>query len=152
MNAELPRKIGISTTGQPMHHTAGILLSCKGKYLLLDRVFPPPGYACPAGHIDEGEEPLHAAVRELREETGIVANPADMKFLGEEELPWNYCRELTDHYWYVYGLEVESEDIKIDLEESRSCVWASKEDLLALPLEQGWHYWFIKLGILPESV
>ena len=35
----------------------------------------------PAGHIEEGEEPLAAAVRELREEAGIAAE--DWQFLGK---------------------------------------------------------------------
>src|SRR3981189_1904108 len=42
--------------------------------------------ALPKGHIDPGESPLQAAEREVREETGIVAEP--VRELGESR------------YWY----------------------------------------------------
>src|ERR1700720_1798713 len=42
--------------------------------------------ALPKGHIDPGESPLQAAEREVREETGIVAEP--VRELGEAR------------YWY----------------------------------------------------
>lgn len=45
--------------------------------------------ALPKGHIDDGETPLEAAEREVREETGIVAEPVSE--LGESR------------YWYRRG-------------------------------------------------
>src|ERR1700680_3738169 len=42
--------------------------------------------ALPKGHVDPGETPMHAAEREVREETGIVAEP--VRELGEAR------------YWY----------------------------------------------------
>jgi 8-oxo-dGTP pyrophosphatase MutT (NUDIX family) len=39
----------------------------------------------PGGSIQEGETPEQAAVRELREETGLVASLADTRLLGEME-------------------------------------------------------------------
>lgn len=37
-------------------------------------------YMMPGGHVDEGESVLHAAVRELKEELDIDADPADLEF------------------------------------------------------------------------
>ncbi len=42
--------------------------------------------ALPKGHVDPGESPLQAAVREVREETGVLAEP--VRELGESR------------YWY----------------------------------------------------
>jgi 8-oxo-dGTP pyrophosphatase MutT (NUDIX family) len=39
-----------------------------------------PGFwSIPGGHIDEGEDPLAAAIREVKEETGVLISPADIK-------------------------------------------------------------------------
>jgi 8-oxo-dGTP pyrophosphatase MutT (NUDIX family) len=45
--------------------------------------------ALPKGHVDSGETPVQAAQREVREETGIVAEP--VRELGETR------------YWYRRG-------------------------------------------------
>lgn len=39
--------------------------------VLIERRFPPPGFAIPGGFVDIGESLEHAAVREAREETGL---------------------------------------------------------------------------------
>ncbi len=40
--------------------------------VLIERRNPPPGWAIPGGFVDVGERVEHAAVREAREETGLI--------------------------------------------------------------------------------
>jgi len=64
---------------------AGVLVSygMPGRMLLLNRA-DGEGWALPAGRIEEGESPEAAAVRELREETGLDVAGADLAPLGRE--------------------------------------------------------------------
>jgi len=51
--------------------TADIIVDIGGKVVLIERNNPPSGWAIPGGFIDYGESAEHAAVREIREETGL---------------------------------------------------------------------------------
>ncbi len=140
------KKTGTSSDGREMHYSAGIIVECNGRYLLLDRISPPPGFACPAGHIDEGEDPREACLRELREETGIVSS--DIEFICEEEIPWNYCKSAEAHYWYLYKASVESESVVLEKEGAKSIGWYSAEEMKGLNLEKVWEYWLKKMSII----
>ena len=101
-------KLGVSTQGKPMHYSVGALIERKGKYLLIDRLKPPPGFAGLAGHIDQGETPEQALYREVDEEGGLKVER--YKKLFEEELNWNWCKKggkgVDVHYWYLFNCEV----------------------------------------------
>lgn len=70
----------------------------------------------PAGLIDRGEEPEHAAARELHEETGYEAG--DLRFLGAAYVSPGYTQEQS-HFYVATGChQVEHEpdqDEPIDL-------------------------------------
>lgn len=51
--------------------TADIIVEIGGKVLLVRRKNPPYGWAIPGGFINYGESAEDAAVREIREETGV---------------------------------------------------------------------------------
>lgn len=46
----------------------------------------------PAGKLDKGEEPLHCAIRELKEETGYTSN--EIKKLGKIYTTPGFCNEV----------------------------------------------------------
>jgi 8-oxo-dGTP diphosphatase len=47
------------------------LRDAPGQIVLIERRYPPPGWALPGGFVDLGETVEAAAVREAREETGL---------------------------------------------------------------------------------
>lgn len=74
-------------------HGAAILARRSGEYLLLHRAHHGPEYhgdwawTPPSGSRQPGEPVLRAAVRELAEETGFMAAPADLRALDLSG-PW----------------------------------------------------------------
>src|SRR5258708_800280 len=56
------------------HTSVGmIVFNAQHHLLLIERRKYPSGYACPAGHVDNGETYEQAALRELHEEVGLEA-------------------------------------------------------------------------------
>ena len=128
-----------------LHFTVGALIEQDGKYLLIDRALPPLGFACVAGHIDEGEEPINAVKREIKEESNLDAK--EVTLVDEETLDWNWCSKgATQHHWCIYKCKVNGK-IKRN-EESKSIGWFYPEEIRTLKLEPSWEYWFKKLKII----
>jgi len=143
-------KLGVSKDNRQMHYATGAVIKRSGKYLLIDRAIPPFGFACPAGHIDEGETPKQALVREVEEEVGLKIEKFEK--ISEEELNWNRCSLGTDtHYWYLFSCEVSGE-VKRSRGETKSAGWFSVEEIKKLKsekkLEPVWEYWFEKIGVI----
>jgi ADP-ribose pyrophosphatase YjhB (NUDIX family) len=139
-------KEGISSKGKKMHYSVGALIKKDNKYLLMDRNTYPFGYAPSAGHVDEGEAPEIAVVREVKEEVGLEVT--NFKLLFEEEREGNICSKGAKiHYWYVYKCDVKGE-LHRNLRETKSVGWFSAEEIAKLKLEPTWEYFFKKLEIL----
>ena len=139
-------KQGKNEEGKFFHYSVGAIIKRADKYLLIDRAVTPFGFAGPAGHIDEGETPEEAIVREVYEETGLTVT--DVELLFAEFNAENECSKgVRGHYWYVYDCEYVG-DISRNHEETKSIGWFSIDDIRTLKLEPVWEQWFGKLGII----
>jgi 8-oxo-dGTP diphosphatase len=98
--------------------TIHLLFIKEGKLLILRRFqtgYMDGHYSVPAGHLDGGETVTQAAVREAREETGLVLDPLDFAFACvmhrfEDEERVDFFLRVTD--WK--GQPVNTEPHKCD--------------------------------------
>ncbi|MDD2758035.1 MAG: NUDIX domain-containing protein [Patescibacteria group bacterium] len=142
----MPAKSGKSKEGHLMHYSSSAIIKRDGKILMIDRTIAPLGFACPAGHLEEGETPDEALYREVEEETGLKIKKC--KFLIEEEVDGNICsRGVAVHYWYVYECECAGEP-KLFPAEEKSIGWYTPEQIKTMTLEPVWDYWLKKFKVI----
>lgn len=90
---------------QPDRVISKIAVTC-GKNLCIGIRSGDGKLVLPGGHVEKGESPLEAAVRELAEETGISAQEHELSHLGTKVVlsPRGYLMEV-----HAYSLEVGEE-------------------------------------------
>ncbi|MCB0035935.1 MAG: NUDIX hydrolase [Anaerolineales bacterium] len=80
-----------------------VVINAHSEILLLHHVFHPTiPWGAPGGWLDAGEAPLHGALRELQEETGIIATDATLIYMRREKLP--------DHLGIAYLIHLSESD------------------------------------------
>ncbi len=132
--------------GKKIHYSVGAIIVRDGKYLLVDRLKIPYGFACVAGHVDEGETPEDAIQREIKEESGLKTEKIEL--LDEEFIDWNECRRgVRGHYFYVFKTEAGGM-VAFNSQETKSIGWYSIDEIKKLTLEPVWAYLFKKIGLL----
>ena len=113
-----------------VHGSVGVVVqNVAGDVLLFKRVKFPFLWTIPAGHITVGEDPHVAALRELREETGIRASRASLIFAGD--IRGDSCVGGADiHAWRLYHLVLQKmRRPKIEAHEGREWQWCALDNL-----------------------
>jgi 8-oxo-dGTP pyrophosphatase MutT (NUDIX family) len=110
----------------PVIHQAGsIVVRLDGKepqVLLVTAKRNPKNWIFPKGHIEKGESPEHAAVRETREEAGVVGKP--IAPAGVLEYGFLGAKARVEYYLLQYAREAGPP------EDGRQRVWCGLEDAL----------------------
>lgn len=128
--------------------SVGAIIEQDNKILMIDRVKFPYGWACVAGHIDEGETPQDALVREVQEEVGLDIQSAQLAL--EEYVPWNECSKGTQGHRYSVFKCRASGELTSSESEVKNWKWVQRDELASLNLEPVWGHFFNKLGYLPS--
>lgn len=115
---------------------ASCLVEYDGKILLLHRQdYKPEGnsWCLPAGKIEKDEDPSSAAVREVKEETGLTIPKNEIEHFRDIYVRYpNY-----DFIYHLFQLKLDQEEkIKISRNESKDFRYVSVEEALKMPLIQ----------------
>ena len=79
--------------------------------------------ASTGGHIDEGEDPLTAAIREAKEEIGLTITPEELRFVCE------YATDKKMISVYLSDRTGKNDELVLDKEEVESVEWIELQDL-----------------------
>lgn len=93
-----------------------------------------PGYldAAAAGHVDFGETPLQAILRETKEELGIDIRPeaVELLFVHRQELRYEPANITENEIQWVFGHDVtDGQQLDLEKKEVKSVGWVSLKTL-----------------------
>ena len=117
-------------TTHPETHGALVAMWHEGRILLVRNSYV-PYYSLPGGYVRPSEAGRDAALRELREETGIRAEPSSLTRALDERHEWEGKREHIE----IYELALDAECVvAVDNREVVSAQFFSPERALELDL------------------
>jgi 8-oxo-dGTP pyrophosphatase MutT (NUDIX family) len=108
-----------------------LLVDPRGRFLMqhrsADAAISPNQWGLPGGHVEQGEEPLAAAHRELLEETGLTVDRLDLWWRGLK--PGASQVEI----WAYHGVTAAAQD-DVVLGEGQAMVFLPPDEVLARDL------------------
>ncbi len=104
------------------------IMNSQGQYLISQRHpnKPYPGYwECTGGSVIAGESSLTGAVREIKEELGIVLTPDKARLL------YQVRRDTMQDFYdvWLFQADVPIKSLKLQIDEVINAQWVSKETL-----------------------
>ncbi len=88
----------------------------------MEKAYAPGKWENPAGHVQAGESPVDAIIRELEEETGIRVRPEQIVLLGDSRT-WPYLGKD-----YGVRMQVDVKDVKFQKGETDGAKWVAFEE------------------------
>ena len=114
----------------PEVHGALVAIWYDGQILLVKNSYV-PYFSLPGGYVHSHETGRQAALRELREETGIRVAPDDLESIIDEHHQWEGKREHIE----IFDLDVkERPHVQVDNREVVRAEFFSPGEALKLPL------------------
>ena len=130
------------------------IMNLKGELLLQKRASTkkqhPNEWATTAGHIDIGENPLQAAVREIYEEIGLKLKENNLEFLFLEKIN----ASNNNHFKYIYYTKTDKKisEFVIQEEELSELKYISFEEFKNIIRTQNKEYAFSKSTYIPKLI
>ncbi|KQM35191.1 ADP-ribose pyrophosphatase [Rhizobium sp. Leaf68] len=108
----------------------------RGDRLLLVRRINPPSqdmFAFPGGRSEPGETPADTALRELQEETGIIARHPQL-FATYDLTSRDSAGQLTSHFLLsVFLVEADEQAAALAADDAADAGWFTLEEIRRLP-------------------
>lgn len=128
-----------------MRASVGIIVrKDDGSVLAIERRRNPGAWQLPQGGLNDGEEPIEGAFRELEEETGLARG--DVEVVAEHpewlayELPSEFRTRKTGlgqvQKWFLFRLAAPEDAIRLPEDgEARAWAWTRLDDLASSTIE-----------------